>query len=75
MDGINGLIEKAPFDRILVSASAKNIPDELVNQLRDNGVLVCPLRTSIMQIKKTKSELYKKEFPGFIFVPLLRGKV
>ena len=35
MDGINGLIEKAPFDRILVSASAKNIPDELVNQLRD----------------------------------------
>ncbi len=75
MDGANGILEKAPFDRILVSASAKSILNELVNQLKDGGILVCPLHSSIIQIKKVKGVLHKKEFPGFIFVPLLKGKV
>ncbi len=60
------------FDRILVSASADEIPQELFDQLKVDGVLVIPVRNSIFKFKKI-SETYvkKEEFPGFVFVPLI----
>jgi protein-L-isoaspartate(D-aspartate) O-methyltransferase len=42
-DGNDGYIEKAPYDRIMVSAAAAQIPPELLRQLRPNGRLVIPL--------------------------------
>lgn len=72
-NGSDGLKEKSPFDRILISASSDKIPENLFSQLKDNGILVCPVRNSIFQIKKQKGKTIKKEFPGFVFVPLVEN--
>jgi len=60
------------FDRILVSASADEIPEELFLQLKIGGILVIPVKNSIFKFKKV-SETYveKEEFYGFVFVPLI----
>jgi len=71
-DGTKGLKEKSPFDRILVSASYDRIPKILLEQLKKNGILVMPVKNSIFQIKKNK-KIEKKEYPGFVFVPLIKG--
>lgn len=68
---IFGWPEKAPYDRILVSASAKEIPKALINQLANNGIMVIPVRESIWRIIKTNGKIEKEEYPGFLFVPLV----
>ena len=73
-DGSNGLSEHAPFDRILVSASAEELPLNLYAQLKNNGILVAPIKESIFQIKEQNSKIKLKEFPGFVFVPLIQDK-
>jgi len=73
-DGSNGLSEHAPFDRILVSASAEELPLNLYAQLKNNGILVAPIKESIFQIKEQNSKIKLKEFPGFVFVPLIQNK-
>ena len=72
-DGSKGLKEHAPYDRILISAAAPEIPKHLYTQLKDNGIMVCPVRNSIYQIKREGLRLEKKEYPGFVFVPLVGG--
>ncbi len=72
-DGSKGLPEKAPLDRILISAAADEIPKHLFFQLEDKGILVAPVGNSIFQIKKEKGKIRIKEFPGFVFVPLRDG--
>jgi len=77
-NGIYGLPERAPFDRIIISAGYKEIPYRLVSQLKDNGIIVAPIglgyEKSLMQFKKIKSRLIlKKEIPGFVFVPLIKN--
>ena len=72
-DGSNGLPDKAPFDRILISASANEIPTNLYPQLKNNGILVAPVRDSIFQIRKKNKKIEIKEFPGLVFVPLVRN--
>lgn len=68
-----GLPEYGSFDRILVSASAKEIPRDLISQLDQNGVLVCPVENSIVRVAKKNNKIDKiKEFPGFVFVPLIK---
>lgn len=67
-----GFKEKAPFDKILVSAGAKDIPEELIKQLKVQGVMVIPIFDSIFRIyKKSKRQLEKEKIPGFMFVPLI----
>ena len=67
-----GLPSEAPFDRILVSAAAEEIPETLLRQLKAPGVMVLPVKNVIVQIKKDATgEISKKEFPGFAFVPLV----
>lgn len=70
-NGSQGLPEFAPYDRILVSASCKDIPRNLISQLTENGILVAAVKNSIFQIKKVNGETIEKEFPGFAFVPLV----
>jgi protein-L-isoaspartate(D-aspartate) O-methyltransferase len=68
-----GLPKKAPFDRILVSASASELPRTLVDQLAPGGILVLPIGQSIHRIEKDKNgEITDEEFPGFVFVPLVK---
>ena len=67
-----GYRDKAPFDKILVSAAAVEIPQELVDQLKVGGRLVIPVRNSIFVLNKiSQVQTRQKEFPGFSFVPLI----
>lgn len=67
-----GLPEEAPFDRILVSASADQFPEELMGQLNINGKLVIPVSSDILEITKTsKKSRDVRKHPGFVFVPLV----
>ncbi|MDO8592239.1 MAG: protein-L-isoaspartate(D-aspartate) O-methyltransferase [bacterium] len=77
-DGYKGLPEFAPFDKILISAAAEEIPDELLKQLKVGGRMVLPVgrryeSQSIVVIDKIAENKFKtKEFPEFVFVPLVR---
>lgn len=62
---------EAPYDRILVSAAADEIPAELIEQLAPNGKMVIPVFDSIWEVSKQNKTLVKTEHQGYIFVPLL----
>jgi protein-L-isoaspartate(D-aspartate) O-methyltransferase len=67
-----GLTKYAPYDRILVSAAAQELPPGLVRQLRIGGKMVIPVENDVLKIEKTTKDKYqKKTHPGFIFVPLI----
>ncbi|MGV8140121.1 MAG: protein-L-isoaspartate(D-aspartate) O-methyltransferase [Mangrovibacterium sp.] len=77
-DGYKGLPTYGPFDKIIVTAGAPFIPDDLISQLRVGGRMVIPLGPSEKQIMnviiRTGEEDFKKETHGtFIFVPMLKG--
>jgi protein-L-isoaspartate(D-aspartate) O-methyltransferase len=67
-----GLEEHSLFDRILVSASAQEIPQELVEQLKMGGILVIPVGNSIIKLEKTQEGNKIEEHEGFVFVPLVK---
>lgn len=77
-DGFYGLPEFGPFDKILVSAAAEEIPGELLKQLKAGGRLVMPVgkrfaSQSIVVMDKIADNKFKtKEYPGFVFVPLIK---
>lgn len=78
-DGYEGLPEYAPFDKILVTAAAPEVPPKLVQQLKRGGMMVLPLGTApvqrMMRIVKLKNdELYEEFFDKFSFVPMLQGR-
>jgi protein-L-isoaspartate(D-aspartate) O-methyltransferase len=67
-----GLAEYAPYDRILVSASADKVPQELIDQLKPGGKLILPVHDSIFEIsKRGDNKTRAAEHPGFVFVPLI----
>lgn len=71
-DGNEGFSPNAPYDRILVSASAGEIPEPLKNQLAVGGKMVIPVGNSIWYLEKRGAEdYYQEEYPGFVFVPLI----
>lgn len=60
------------FDRILVSAAADTMPQTLLAQLNPNGILVIPVRHSIIVLKKDPNgQISQRVFEGFSFVPLI----
>lgn len=61
----------APYDRILVSAAAEDLPQELVSQLKQHGKMVIPVRSSILEIEKHASGLEINEHVGYVFVTLV----
>ena len=75
-DGSQGWPANAPYDRILVSAMANDIPKELKDQLKVGGKMVIPVHNDIWFLeKKNEEDFYKEEYPGFSFVPLIEGSV
>lgn len=64
------------FDRILVSASATDdMADELLEQLKVGGTLVIPIGETIFVLKKKEgNKIERQEFPGFMFVSLVKEK-
>jgi len=77
-DGYKGLPEKAPFDKIIVTAGAPYIPKALLSQLKVGGMLLIPVgdKTQIMTllIRKSPKEFEKHELGDFAFVPMLQKK-
>lgn len=73
-DGSKGLKKESPFDRIITSAASEDIPQKLVKQLKIGGILVAPVKKSIIRLKKFVNENKIQEFSGFEFVPLIEGK-
>lgn len=76
-DGQNGWIQYAPYDRILFSATAKEIPQKLFEQLADGGVLIAPVQKGdkqiIMRYKKAGGVIEEYELEECDFVPVLDG--
>ena len=78
-DGFAGAPDKAPFDRIIVTAAAEQIPDALVDQLSEDGKMVLPLgprdgAQHIVKLTKTASGLTRQNLIAVRFVPLLHGQ-
>ncbi len=78
-DGYKGLPQFAPFDKIIVTAAAPYIPQDLLAQLVVGGVLVIPLGEGEEQVmnvivKKSGTEFDKQAFGKFKFVPMLQNK-
>ncbi len=78
-DGYKGLPEFAPFDKILVTAGATEIPQALLSQLKIGGFLVIPVGNEIQQMIKvtrlSENEYKEEVFGNFKFVPFLKGTV
>ena len=77
-DGQLGWARYAPYDRILFSAYAQNIPQALFEQLNENGILVAPVldksKQFITKFTKTASGIRKEVLDECLFVPILDGK-
>jgi protein-L-isoaspartate(D-aspartate) O-methyltransferase len=78
-DGFEGLPTFAPFDKILVTAGADEIPHKLLAQLKTGGVMVIPVGKEVQKmqrITRNADNTYStEEFGNFKFVPFLHGKV
>lgn len=66
-----GLPKHAPYDRILVSAAANNVPSNLVKQLKPQGKMVIPVGNTVLEITKSGDDIETISHPGFVFVPLV----
>jgi protein-L-isoaspartate(D-aspartate) O-methyltransferase len=78
-DGLLGAPDKAPFHRIIVTAAAEQVPQALVDQLEEGGIMVLPLGPHdgaqvVVKLTKTKQGLAREDLIGVRFVPLLPGK-
>jgi protein-L-isoaspartate(D-aspartate) O-methyltransferase len=78
-DGYEGLPTFAPFDRVLITAAAPEIPMKLIDQMKTGGIMVLPVGSGDVQtmkrITKEKDGHLKEEvFDRFSFVPMLGGK-
>lgn len=76
-DGMLGLPDHAPFDKILVTAAATTIPKSLLEQLSIGGILVIPVGEEVQKmckvIRLSATKYSRKYFDDFQFVPLLSG--
>lgn len=68
--GVLGVPEDAPYDRILVSANARRLPDELVDQLAENGRLVVPVDGWLTLVVKESWMVRATRHGPYRFVPL-----
>jgi protein-L-isoaspartate(D-aspartate) O-methyltransferase len=78
-DGFEGLPTYAPFDKIIITAAAPEIPPKLLDQLKPGGKMVLPVDAGMCQrmlrISKDEDGSYGEEsFENFSFVPMLKGK-
>lgn len=77
-DGYHGWEEYAPFDGIIVTAAAENIPPDLVEQLKDSGKMIIPVGSQysiqiLVLIEKVNGKLRSKKLMPVRFVPLING--
>jgi protein-L-isoaspartate(D-aspartate) O-methyltransferase len=78
-DGLAGVRDKAPYDRIIVTAAAEQIPETLIAELGETGIMVLPLgphgaAQRIVKLTKSRDGLVRHDLIWVRFVPLLSGK-
>lgn len=78
-DGMLGAPDKAPYERIMVTAAAAEVPQALVDQLADEGVMLLPLGPDggpqhIVKVTRRGEEVAREELLPVRFVPLVPGK-
>ncbi len=78
-DGYKGLPQYAPFDGVIITAGAPEIPQALIDQLKPMGKMVIPhgkgdLQTMKRIIKGDDGLLFTEEYGTFRFVPMLKNK-
>lgn len=79
-DGSKGWKAAAPFDRILVTAAAAEVPAALIEQLSDNGVMIIPVGANVadqilLRVEKVEGRLVTQHLMPVRFVPLVEGKI
>jgi protein-L-isoaspartate(D-aspartate) O-methyltransferase len=77
-DGTKGWLEQAPFDRILVTAAAPDVPGHLIESLIDGGVLVAPVGEErrdqkLLRVRRTGDTFEIEDLGAVRFVPLIEG--
>tara|TARA_Y100000296_G_C5066386_1_gene202562 strand:- start:88 stop:714 length:627 start_codon:yes stop_codon:yes gene_type:complete len=70
-NGYEGWNEHAPYDRIIVTAMPDHIPQLLINQLKDGGKMIIPVKEKLILVTKTNNTYTKKRLIGVRFVPLV----
>lgn len=70
-EGVLGLPDAGPFERILVSAEAQTLPQSLVDQLAEGGVMVIPVAGEMLRVRRTGADVQVSRHGGYRFVPLL----
>ena len=70
-----GCPEEAPYDRILVTAAAPDVPKPLIEQLKNGGILVIPvggiyLYQTLVRVRKRDGKITEENLGGVAFVPL-----
>ncbi|MET0922545.1 MAG: protein-L-isoaspartate(D-aspartate) O-methyltransferase [Xanthobacteraceae bacterium] len=78
-DGLAGQPDRAPYDRIIVTAAAETIPQALVGELAEGGVMVLPLGPhagpqQLVKLTKDEGGITHEDLIGVRFVPLLPGR-
>ncbi|MCQ2327368.1 MAG: protein-L-isoaspartate(D-aspartate) O-methyltransferase [Bacteroidales bacterium] len=77
-DGYKGLEGYAPFDRILVTCGAPQIPEALLTQLKVGGIMVIPVGDKVQKMLRltrvTETDFHKEVFGDYTFVPMLENK-
>jgi protein-L-isoaspartate(D-aspartate) O-methyltransferase len=78
-DGYKGLPSFAPFDKILITCGAPEIPEELLKQLKIGGIMIIPIGEGENQMmvkieRKSDNDFLKTEHGNFRFVPMLQNK-
>ncbi len=78
-DGLAGVPSRAPFDRIIVTAAAASVPETLLDQLVEGGIMVLPLgphagSQQIVKLTKTETGAIRENLIAVRFVPLLPGQ-
>ena len=77
-DGMEGWPQQAPFERIIVTAAAEEVPKALLDQLGEDGVMVVPVgregwSQEVLRLRRTQSGFESEELLPVRFVPLVAG--
>jgi len=74
-DGTLGWLEESPFDRIIITAGAPKIPDPMIGQLSENGILLAPVgdrfSQQLVKMQKIKGTITEEFHTFCVFVPLI----